>query len=153
MSTTPETEVDDLDNLLSESLVIRDELREVQAIRERLKRKHSGSGRTPQEVAEDEARVREWELRNDWEATANVALFERHRCNGCRRQQTIFRQLMLRQVHRTLADTTRWQQVNETVAELPYEIQVQKWESPMCTNCSDAFGFDFKTCDVGEWAS
>lgn len=144
--------LDDLDALLDESVKLRDEEREVKAARDRLKRRYaSGSGRTPEEIAEDEARVREWELRNNWEAVANIAFWERHRCTNCGRQQTIFRQLMLKQHHRTFPDTIRWQQVDETVPDLPQENLVEKWEVGMCTNCAPEFGFDFQEVPVGEW--
>lgn len=144
--------LNDLESLLMESVAIRDEEREAKAAQERL-RKRSGSGRTPEEIAEDEARVREWELKHQWEATAAVALFEKHKCTNCGRSQTIFRQLMLKQKHRQFADTWRWQQVDQIPedSQLEAEIQVQKWETGMCTLCSHEFGFDFKQAKVSEW--
>ena len=145
-------DLDDLDSLLNESVKLRDEAREAKAAADRLKRRYaSGSGRTAEEVAEDEARVREWELRHNWEATANIALWERHRCVNCGRQQTIFRQMMLKQRHRVFPDTVRWQQTDETVDGLPAENLVQKWEVGMCTNCAGEFGFGFQDVPVGEW--
>lgn len=143
---------DDLDFLLTESVALRNEEREAKAAQERLRRR-SASGRTAEEVAEDEARVREWELKHQWEAIAAVALFEKHKCMNCGRSQTIFRQLMLKQQHRHLPDTLRWQQVDQLPdgVELPAEIQVQKWETGMCTHCAAEFGFDFKQVAVSEW--
>ena len=91
-------------------------------------------------------------MKHDWQATAAVALFEKHKCTGCGRSQTIFRQLMLKQQHRTFPATTRWQQVDEIAdSELPREIQVEKWETGMCTNCAGEFGFDFRQVAVSEW--
>lgn len=142
----------DLDDLLAESVQLRDEEREVKAARERLrKRGVLASGRTPEEVAEDEARIREWELRHDWEAIAGVAFWEAHKCTNCGRKQTIFRQLMLKQTHRQYPDTLRWQQVDELPSDLPQENQVQKWEVGMCTHCAGHFGFDFQSVPTGEW--
>lgn len=144
----------DLDALLGESVAQRDAEREAKAARERLRRRGAGSGRTPEEIAADEARVRDWEMKHDWQAVAAVALFEKHKCVGCGRSQTIFRQLMLKQQHRVFPATTRWQQVDEIadeLADLPREIQVQKWEAGMCTNCASEFGFDFQQVAVSEW--
>lgn len=145
---------DDLDALLGESVTLRDTEREAKAARDRLRKRGAGSGRTPEEIAADEARVREWEMKHDWEATAAVALFEKHKCTCCGRAQTIFRQLMLKQQHRIFPATTRWQQIDEIadeLSELPREIQVQKWETGMCTNCAEGFGFDFQQVAVSEW--
>ena len=146
-----DTPLDDLDSLLSESVALRNDEREAKAARERLRKRASGSGRTEAEIAADEARVQEWEMRNNWQATANVSLFEKHKCLNCGRAQTIFRQLMLKQQHRVFPNTVRWQQVDETTPELPCEIQVQKWEVGMCTNCAGEFGFDFQHVAVSEW--
>ena len=140
----PDDEVDPLDELLAESMAtVKDQL-EAKLARERLKR----GGNTAAQQAEDAERIRRWELANEWQAVANVALFERHRCN-CGRQQTIFRQLMQRQQHRYLRDSTRWQAVEAINAELPKEVVVQKWATPMCTECSPQSGFVFE--HVTEW--
>lgn len=146
-----ETEAD-LDDLLAESVALRDDAKAAAEARDRLRKRHAGSGRSAAEIAADEARVREWELRNDWEATANVALFERYKCQ-CGRQQTIFRQIMQRQVHRQYQATERWQVVETTDPDLPSEIMVQKWTTGMCTNCASDHGFDFQTLPVGEWSA
>lgn len=138
-------EIDPLDELLSESLAEVAEQRATKDARERLKR----GGATATQRAEDEERIRRWEALHEWKAVANVAQFERHKC-ACGRQQTIFRQLMTRQVHRHLK-VVRWQQAETTLADLPNEIVVQKWETPMCTYCADTRGFDFKTQSVKEW--
>lgn len=150
----PQADFADLDALLGESVAQRDAEREAKAARERLRKRSSGSGRTPEEIAADEARVRDWEMKHDWQATAAVALFEKHKCVNCGRGHTIFRQLMLKQQHRVFPDTTRWQQVDEIAeqyADLPKEIQVEKWEAGMCTNCAGEFGFDFQLTAVSEW--
>lgn len=145
-------EPDDLDALLAESVQLRDAEREMKAARERLKRRYtSGSGRTAQEIAEDEARVRAWEAANLWDNVAGIAQWEKHRCVNCGRGQTIFRQLMLKQRHRETPNTWRWQSVDEIPEGLPQENLVQKWETGMCTHCAGEFGFDFKEVPVGEW--
>lgn len=139
-------EPDPLEALLAESMAGAKEAAAAKAARERLKR----GGQSAKDKAEDEERIRRWELANEWRTVANVALFERHRC-ACGRQQTIFRQLMERQENRHLRGSHRWQKVKATRPDLPCEIAVQKWETPFCTHCSGDAGFDFQTCRVTEW--
>lgn len=156
MSTEQDTELEDLlaestttadplEELLAESLTATREAREAKAARERRKR----GGQSAAQQAEDAERLRRWELAHEWKPVANVALFERHTCNSCGRHQTIFRQLMQRQQHRHLRDSQRWQQVEASKADLPNEVVVQKWETPMCPACAPQAGFEFK--NVMEW--
>ena len=142
------TDFDDLEALLGEAKAAERDAREAKDARERVKR----GGLTPAQRAEDEARLREWEARHEWRAVANVAQFERHRC-ACGRQQTIFRQLMQKQQHRHLRDSVRYVQVDAQIAALPNEILVQKWNTPMCTECAPRVGFDFKTLPVKEYVA
>lgn len=137
---------DVLDDLLAESMA---EVKEAQAVknaRERLKRGEVSD----KERQAGEERIRRWELANEWRPVANVALFERYKC-ACGRQQTIFRQLMQRQEHRHMRGTQRWQQVEAGKADLPNEVAVQKWNTPMCTECSPRAGFTFGAGRVTEW--
>lgn len=136
--------VDPLDELLAESLVATREAQEAKAARERAKR----GGLSAAQQAEDNDRIRRWELAHEWKAVANAALFERHSC-ACGKHQTIFRQLMTRQQHRHLRDSQRWQQADASIANLPNEVVVQKWETPMCPACAPQAGFEFR--NVTEW--
>lgn len=136
----------DLDDLLAESLAAAREEAEAKQARERAKR----GGQSASEAAEDAERIRRWELAHEWKAVANVALFERHTC-ACGRHQTIFRQLMTRQQHRHLRDSQRWQRVDASLANLPNEVVVQKWETPMCPACAPQAGFEFR--NVTEWVA
>lgn len=135
---------DPLNELLVESLAAAQEQLEAKAARERAKR----GGLSAAQQAEDAERIRRWELAHEWKAVANVALFERHTC-ACGRHQTIFRQLMTRQQHRHLRDSQRWQRADASLADLPNEVVVQKWETPMCPACSPQAGFEFR--NVTEW--
>lgn len=135
---------DPLDELLAESLAATREALEAKQARERRKR----GGQSAEQQAEDAERIRRWELAHEWKAVANVALFERYTC-ACGRHQTIFRQLMTRQQHRHLRDSQRWQQADAALADLPNEVVVQKWSTPMCPACSPQVGFEFR--DVTEW--
>jgi len=138
-------DTDPLAELLAESLAATREELEAKAARERRKR----GGQSAAEAAEDAERLRRWELAHEWKPVANVALFERHTCDSCGRHQTIFRQLMTRQQHRHLRDSQRWQQAEGALTDLPNEVVVQKWSSPMCPACAPQAGFEFR--NVTEW--
>lgn len=146
---TDETEdqIDSLDALLSESITSVREEREAREARKRLKDRYR-SGVSAAQIAEDAQRVAEWEARHEWRDVFNVALFERHRC-ACGRQQTIFRQLMREQEHRHVKETRRWVVAEASLANLPNRVLVQKWDTPMCTNCAEPAGFPFT--NVKEW--
>lgn len=144
LTESTDSSADPLAELLAESLAATREALEAKAARERAKR----GGQSPAQQAEDAERIRRWELAHEWKPVANVALFERHTC-ACGRHQTIFRQLMTRQQHRHLRDSQRWQQAEASIASLPNEIVVQKWESPMCPACAPQAGFEFR--NVTEW--
>jgi len=135
---------DPLNELLAESLAAAREQLEAKAARERAKRGGLSAAQQP----EDAERIRRWELAHEWKAVANVAMFERHTC-ACGRHQTIFRQLMTRQQHRHLRDSQRWQRADASLADLPNEVVVQKWETPMCPACAPQAGFEFR--NVTEW--
>lgn len=137
-------ESDPLDDLLAESLAASREALEAKLARERRKR----GGQSAEQQAEDAERIRRWELAHEWRPVANVALFERHEC-ACGKHHTIFRQLMTRQRHRHLRDSQRWQQADAALADLPNEVVVQKWETPMCPTCAPQAGFEFRR--VTEW--
>ena len=137
---------DPLNELLAESLAATREQLEAKAARERAKR----GGLSAAQQAEDAERIRRWELAHEWKAVANVALFERHTC-ACGRHQTIFRQLMTRQQHRHLRDSQRWQRADASLADLPNEVVVQKWKTPMCPACAPQAGFEFR--NVTEWVA
>lgn len=139
---------DDLEALLGEAKAAERDAAEVKAARERAKR----GGLAPAQREEDVQRLREWEAKHEWRAVANVAQFERHRC-ACGRQQTIFRQLMQKQQHRHLRGSVRYVQVEVQLADLPNEILVQKWSTPMCTECCTRQGFDFTTMPVKEYVA
>lgn len=139
---------DDLEALLTEAKDAERTAREAKDARERVKR----GGLTASQRAEDEARLRDWEAKHEWRDEANVALFERYRC-ACGRQQTIFRQLMRKQVHRHLRDSVRYVKMDAQSIHLESEILVQKWETPMCTECAPRNGFSFTTMKIKEYVA
>lgn len=132
-------EADPLDALLEESMGAVREAKEAKAARERAKR----GGQTAAEQAEDAERIRRWELANEWKAVANVAVFDRYIC-ACGSSQLSFSQLMVRQQHRHLRDSQRWQASTKNSAGLPSETVIRERAVLMCGGCAPVHGFDMQ---------
>ena len=143
----PENEtLDDLEALMSESLAQAQETAEAKAARERVRR----GGQSPKEKAEDDARLRAWELRHEWEPAANVAVIEYRTC-ACGAHAAIFSQLMQRQVHRTMRASSRWQTVTSRSPSLPNEVIRKQVAVPLCLECLPKAGFDPAATPAAEW--
>lgn len=140
--------MDDLDDLLAESLQQAAERKAIKESQKRLKSERPSAG--TRELAEDRERVERWQAQHAWTPVANVALYERHKCE-CGRQQTIFRHLMRRETHRHMRTVQRFIAVEESLANLPNEVAVQKWETPQCTYCAQEKGFHLGSGNVYEW--
>jgi len=137
------TEPDPLDALLEESMETVREAKEAKAARERAKR----GGQTAAEQAEDTERIRRWELANEWKAVANVAVFDRAICS-CGARSSVFSQLMVRQQHRHLRDSQRWQASTKNLVDLPSETVFRERAVRMCAACAPVHGFDLVTATI-----
>lgn len=128
---------DELEALLQESLQPVREKQALRANREKLAR----GGLSANERKEIEAKVREWEARLEWDNEANVALFHRQTCSKCELTWTTFSTLLLRQSHKTKADTQRWIASSVELAALPNEVAFRDQTVGMCWNCCDSRGY------------
>lgn len=132
----------ELSDLLEESMV---QDRERKAVVEAKKRVKQVTGVTAAERAEDATRIIAWESQHVWRGAANVARFEVQVCKSCGEEHTIFSGLFERQEHRHLAHhSQRWIRATGTKAALPNEIILAKREVPMCIDCCDWVGFDYR---------
>lgn len=135
---------DDLDALLADSLQAERDKLETKLTRERLKR----GGLSHTERIEDEARIAAWEARHEWEDVANVGQFRRYDCH-CGQHYIVFEQLMVKQRHRHLRDSFRWQQQTASHIALPNETVVRLTPVPACASCLTNKGWDLSTAT--EW--
>lgn len=132
-------ELDDLESLFAEAVGIAKETAEAKKSRERIKQ----GGLSAAERAADAERIRLWELKHEWVATANVAAFEEHVCLACDTAHRIFTSLMIRQRHRNLNNgAMRWQTVAVATPGLPNEVAIRRIEHGMCEDCADTNGWD-----------
>lgn len=133
-------ELDDLDQLLEESMAPMRAKQETKAFRDQLAR----GGLSKAERLAIEAKVREWEARVEWEPQANVALFFEQRCK-CGQVSLMFGGLLERQIHRRVKSTQRWVSTTVNRLKLPNEIAMQELPTPMCFVCCDGKGYDWGT--------
>lgn len=143
---TTMNELSSLDDLLSESLAIRDEAQATKAMREKLKR----GGMPAAERAEIEAKVREWEARKEWLPVATVAVFEHMSCD-CGYFSETFSHVMHKQTHRQKSNLTRYVQATTVLPDLPQLVAKQHHEVSICAECATEKGWNLEQAIDIEW--
>jgi hypothetical protein len=133
----PDEGFDELEELLGEAM---DAQREITRVKELRKKQKGGFGLS----AEDEARIRAWELAREWTAVANCAIFKRYEC-ACGYHSTVFEGLMLEQKHRHDKHANRWTAQETSVAALPNNTAIRTKPIPMCQRCANSKGFSLVT--------
>ena len=128
---------DDLEGLLSESLVIRD--REAAAKKALAAAKKGFVGFSKEEAEACNAIVAQWETEQNWNPVQDLAVFHRTTCN-CGAVHTVFSRFMQRQDHKRNG-SARWVTVEEIDVDLPRASAVQDFTCVMCTECSEDYEF------------
>jgi hypothetical protein len=129
--------LDDLDALLDESMQIKAEEAHVKFLRERTKR----GGLTAAQAKEDEARIREWEAKREWEIKANVGVWEVRECSCGAEPETVWVGLMHFRQHREKKISSQVR-ATEQIASLPNMIAKQTVKVDCCKVCAGAKGWD-----------
>lgn len=147
--------LDDLDQLLAESIELRDDADSGAMYRKQLAK----GGMSKEEKLLIEQKLQEWESRREWETTANVALF-RHTTCACGNEHHHFVGLYYRQVHRTLRTGKRLvaakHQLTDMVrcadsTNIPNETLKETRFTPICEACAFTAGFDVRGAKEVEW--
>ena len=125
-----------LDDLLSESM----ELRGRSDLEKELRKKQARGNLPKAEYDANAALLRKWELAREWEATANVMVFQRQRCNHCGSYHNFFDGLFELHTHRRLANTSRTISVKFHDKELPKEVRYTDTDTMICHACADVQG-------------
>lgn len=128
---TISTGIDDLDELLTESLVMAAEIKAAKEARSRIARGRANK--------DDAGIVQAWNAKYEWKAVANGGLFLRYRC-ACGNVQTVFEGLMLHQQHARNAATSRWTQADRITPGLHVETIVREKAVEMCGACVGRHG-------------
>lgn len=122
-----------LEDLLSESMGLKE-----QHEAERELRKKQARGNLPKaEYDANAALLRKWELKREWEATANVLVFQRQRCGTCGSYHNFFEGKFELHTHRRLANTTRTILVKFHDKALPKEVRYTDTDTHICHACAD----------------
>lgn len=137
--------LDDLDALLNESVKMSDEDKAIKFLREKQKR----GGLTKEERAEDEARIRDWESRREWDTKANVGVFNKTVCT-CGGQSITWSHLMHMQVHKE-KKVTRNVRATAQVAAMPNVIAHQVITVDCCEECAEVKGWDLSQAPASVW--
>lgn len=136
---------DDLDELMAESLKLTEEEKAVKFLREKQKR----GGLTKAEREDDEARIREWEAKREWDTKANIGVFNKAVCT-CGNVSITWSHLMHMQVHKEKR-VIRHVRAKVEVAALPNQIAYQVVTVDCCIDCARDKGWDLNQAPASVW--
>ena len=132
----------DLDNLLTESVTLRNKEKQQKADAVAKKKQEPKLKRDPQwmsghELAEHKEQVKK--IRNkaeDWLTEGATVMFLNQCCQNCGAEREHFTGIFLRQSHRRF-QATRYAQPTALIdyADLPREIEITNQYVPMCIEC------------------
>jgi hypothetical protein len=140
----------DLNAAIADQIKLKADAAAAKAARDRQKRGGPVASAT---LAEDQARIAEWEARHEWRAEANIALFERETCTTCETVSERFVQFMRLEAHRHLRDSHRIVRADKADAALSNRVYVQPRLVPMCPDCAEAKGWLLANAHEVDWAS
>lgn len=127
---------EDLDALLAESILEKQQGAEVKKIRRKLA--DDKIAMPSQERKAIEAKVAEWDVKREWLPEAAVAMFTTQLCNWCGSRHSLFTGLLQRQRSR-LSSVDRWVKVDANLLSgLPKETKHMTEHSDMCMSCIES---------------
>lgn len=132
-SSAPDSEFD-LDTLLQESMRERK-----QALQHKEDRNALRNGLlSSTERAESEARIREWENKNEWTSKAQVILYNVWRCQCGSKSMAVFHCFAIRQQHKINRFSERFLPVKgaDLPAQLPKESKEISHTTEFCQECA-----------------
>ncbi len=130
-------DLDELEALLGEAMADR---KIAEAVKQARAKAKGGFGLS----AEDQERIRKWELAKEWLPVANCAVFKRYVCQ-CGYHSTVYESLMLEQRHRHSQHANRWTRQEAAVADLPNRTAIRSVKIPMCQRCALGKGYSLVT--------
>lgn len=133
------TDFADLDALLADSMQAKQDAIRIKEIR----KKRAGGGMLPHESLVASAKIREWDLKREWNPSADVAFFHTQHCASCGSAHTHFTGIYQKQRHRTLA-IDRWIKSDSVSNKgLPKEVKNEDENVPLCSDCTTSSGWSF----------
>lgn len=144
-SIEPVSILDELDALLQESIKAVEEEAAIKFLRAKQKR----GGVSKEERDADEARIREWEARREWDTKANIGVFNKTECS-CGSMTLTWSHLMHEQVHKEKR-VTRSVRATAQIATLPNVTAYQVISVEACTACAGSKGWDLSQPPATVW--
>lgn len=135
--------LDDLDDLLAESMSLREERHAGKSLREKLAKAKDSIERAELELA-----VRAWEAKYEWETKAECVVFHQQHC-ACGSVHTHLAGVYFHQKHRTDSHAQRWINSTDNVAraleaqagDLPKQSYFEIKRVPVCVDCATSQGY------------
>lgn len=140
----------DLNAAIADQIKLKADAAAAKIARDRVKR---GGPAAAGLLAEDLARIADWEARHEWKAEANIALFERETCTTCETVSERFVQFMRLEAHRHLRDSHRIVRAANADAGLPNRVYVQPRLVAMCPDCAEAKGWLLANAHEVDWTA
>jgi len=135
--------LEELDELLDESLQAD---REKKKYQEDLKaRKRNFSGMSAAEVAFCNSRMAAFEVARIWRPVENLAVFTRFICQACGDDKLIFTRYMQAQIAYHNPATKRWATIDKPTSTLPTRTAVEERQVPLCAKEAVMMGLDTHT--------
>ena len=143
--------LDDLDDLLAESMSLQDERKSGKSLRDRL-----AKTRDDAERLEIEQTLRIWEAKYEWSTTAECLVIHRDVCS-CGHCHEHFGGVYLEQQHRTDPHAKRWlnsadaiiKAIEGFVQGLPKRVFMQDRPVPVCQRCAMGQGWNVLQVTAG----
>lgn len=127
---------EDLDALLAESILERQEGKEVRKIRRKLADDKIAMPKQERDLIEK--KVAEWDVKREWQPEAAVAMFTTQICGWCGSRHSLFTGFLQRQTSR-VSKVDRWVKVDRNLLEgLPKETKHMTEHSDMCMSCVES---------------
>ena len=128
-------DLDELNQLLAESMSAKEDARKVKEARKAL----ASKGTLESEREELKRLVAQWELKREWTPVANTIMFDVQHCTNCGTQHKHFTGLFQRQEHK-VSKITRWIRSVEDSA-LPKEVKESTAYAGICSGCCSNLGW------------
>lgn len=135
-SATLEHENMSLEGLLAESLEAQAEL----ALAKEIRKKQARGNLSKEEQDANNALLRQWEMKREWTAVANVLVFDRQLCSHCGTYHNVLAGFYEKHDHRNILTASRMVKVKAFEKALTKEVKYNDETVSICHTCADVQG-------------
>lgn len=135
-SATLEHENMSLEGLLAESLEAQAEA----ALAKEIRKKQARGNLSKEEQDANNALLRQWEMKREWTAVANVLVFDRQLCSHCGTYHNVLAGFYEKHDHRNILTASRMVKVKAFEKALAKEVKYNDETVSICHTCADIQG-------------